>query len=130
MRAAAPVTAAAAKEVPKFPSSSWASTGPTLSSSRLLKAAIDAASNELPIRSLPGATTIGAILRDSGVAGPRDEKVAMFARLSKFEKRVNSSERVIPTTTMFLAVEGGAISIGIFWATVHVGGQLSRSVPS
>src|SRR6266850_3062691 len=131
MRAAAPVTAAAAKEVPKFPSSSSASTGPTLSLSRLLKAAIEAASNP-GIRSLPGATMIGAILRDSGVAGPRDEKVAMFARLSDSAKgcKVISSERVAPTVTMFLAVEGGGIWIGLGMKVEGQGtGQSSVFVP-
>src|SRR6267142_3011887 len=75
---------------------------------------------------------IGAILRDSGVAGPRDEKVAMFARLSDSAKgcKVISSERVAPTVTMFLAVEGGGIWIGLGMKVEGQGtGQSSVFVP-
>src|SRR5262245_25031444 len=132
MMAAAPVTPAAAYDEPKFASSSWASTGFRLSSSRLRNTAIEDGSTPPPVpRSLPGPTTIGCMRSDSFVAGPREEKVAMFDRLSNCSKVVNSSERVIPTATMFFAVMGGGIWIGFFGsAGGHGTAQLFTSVPS
>src|SRR6267142_1994928 len=132
MMAPAPVTAAAAYDDPKFASSIWASTGKRLSLSRLRKTATEAVSTPPPVpRSLPGPTTIGAVLKDSLVAGPRDEKVAMFAKLSNCANWVYSSARVIPTVTMFFAVMGGGIWIGFLGSGGRHGtAQSSTSVPS
>src|SRR2546422_456324 len=77
-------------------------------SSRVLPALLVSPGGRLFVVNLAEAT-MGAILKDSGVAGPREEKVAMLARLSNCSNVVNSSARVIPTVTMFLAVCGGGI---------------------
>src|SRR6267143_495559 len=128
----APVAAAAAYDDPKFASSIWASTGAMLSLSRLRNTATEAVSTPPPVpRSLPGAARIGAFLKDSLVAGPRDEKVAILARLSNCSKVVYWSERVIPTATMFFAVMGGGIWIGFLGsAGGHGTAQSFTSVPS
>src|SRR3989441_4432750 len=116
MMAAEPVTFAAEYEVPKLPSSISASSFlpllSRLSSSLLRNTAIEAV-EKLGIRSLPGAKTMGAMRRDSGVAGPRDEKVTWLAWQSLSPKNVKQSERLVPTEMRFFAVDGGATWIGL-----------------
>src|SRR6266568_9073782 len=129
MMAAEPVTFAAEYELPKFPSSIWASIGALLSSSRLRNTAIEAVSKLFPIRSLPGAKTIGAMRSDSGLAGPRDEKVAWLDWQSLLPNTVKQSERLTPTEIRFFAVDGGGIWIGCGCGLVHGTGQSSAAVP-
>src|SRR6266568_4935187 len=130
MMAAEPVTFAAEYELPKFPSSIWASIGASLLSSRLRNTAIEAVSKLFPIRSLPGAKTIGAMRSDSGLAGPRDEKVAWFAWQSLLPNTVKQSERLTPTEIRFFAVDGGGIWTGCGTKVGEQGtGQSSAAVP-
>src|SRR5438445_2782992 len=129
MIVAEPVTFAAEYEVPKFPSSIWASIGMALSSSRLRNTAIEAVSKLLPIRSLPGAKTIGAMRSDSGLAGPREENVTWLDWQSLLPNTVKQSDRLPPTEIKFFAVAGGATWIGFGLGLLHGTGQSSAAVP-
>ena len=81
MSAATPATSAEAKEVPKFASSRMASTGSSLSLSRLLQTANEMVFGELkkPVPSAATPTTSGAVRREPAVAGPLEVKFRMFS---------------------------------------------------
>src|SRR2546425_1505600 len=108
MIAATPATSAAAYDVPKFASSSTASTGPRLSLSRLLQTAIETVlgPKKKPVMSAATPTIMGAVRFDRAVAGPLEEKFRTSS--SRFEvKAVCASWKWPPTETRSLAVAGG-----------------------
>src|SRR2546426_425310 len=132
MMAATPATSPAANEVPKFSSSSTASTGRKLSSSRLLQTATETVfgPKKKPEMSAATPTTMGAVRRERAVAGPLDEKFRTSS--SRFEvQAVWTSWKCPPTDTRSLAVAGGETCRGAgMWSGGQGTGQLSAAVPS
>src|SRR5438552_2232143 len=132
MMAATPATSPAAYDVPKFASSSTASTGAALSLSRLLQTATETVfgPKKKPVMSAATPTTMGAVRSDRAVAGPFDEKFRTSS--SRFEvQAVWTSWKCPPTDTRSLAVAGGETWSGAgTWPGGQGAGQLSTAVPS